>query len=97
MRVLKISDIRSCGGVGLVIAVTFSWSLLRGQERTADAFKTDASWCWLRDGSLCPPEVGNAWEAYKIRNLLAGLSAYEAYTVGKQRPESPEYYWDVPV
>jgi hypothetical protein len=77
MKVVAIENVRGLKGEGIAITVV-STGLLSLQIR--EAFKTDGSathWCWLKDGSSCPHEVWRAWEAYKVRNILAGKPAYE--------------------
>lgn len=84
MRVVAIENVRAVGGAGLAITVvyeTFLYGIFFVQKtrNTREAFKTDGSathWCWLEDGSSCPHEVWQAWEAFKARNILAGTPAY---------------------
>lgn len=62
-------------GIAVTVVIEGGWGV---SERVA--FKTDGSathWCWLEDGSSCPHEVWREWEAFKVRNLLAGKPAYE--------------------
>lgn len=76
MKVVAIENVRGVGGTG--IAITVVCRTMFGHE-TRQAFKTDGSatnWQWLEDGSPCPHAVGQAWEAYKARNILAGKPAY---------------------
>lgn len=70
-------------GIALTIMCDGRWGAV---ERVA--LKTDGSatnWCWIEDGSSCPHEVWREWEAYKVRNLLAGKPAYECAFPAKSR------------
>lgn len=79
MMNIEISDVRGLDGRGIVLHLVWYENPFKISRREGDVFKTDGSathWCWLHDGSPCPHEVWQAWEAYQVRNILAGKPAY---------------------
>jgi hypothetical protein len=88
---LNIDDVRGLDGRGLAITISGRLGCWNWGPRIA--FKTDGSathWCWIEDGSPCPHEVWQAWEAYKVRNILAGKRAYECSNFTSCAVETPK-------
>ena len=76
---VEIEKVHGLDGSGIALTVWCSEPLLRGWR--TKVFKTDGSathWCWIERGTPCPPEVSQAWEAYKVKNILEGRPAYIA-------------------
>lgn len=75
---IEIERVHGLDGSGIALTILCHTSLRKFRTQV---FKTDGSatrWCWLKDGSQCPPEVWQAWEAYKVKNILSGKPSYEA-------------------